>query len=334
MTNKLCKTLGISSPIIQLPVHTLTNGKMIAAVSEAGALGILGINSGYNANADATSGASSSKGNEVGDRENYSILDTMTERNLMNEQIDSALENTFRSFGIEVPIVNDDPDQDPTALALVQLMRKRRLTIGLVETFGKTISNSWVKLFHENGIRILFAANDIAKAEVAIDKGIDVLICTSPDLTSFIKLDSDLPVVAGYNITDSEAVKNAFNAGADGVAISTLFASCQESPMNEEIKKQIFSSNKRDLATFQFPNKKVYSLKGAFPEKLEQLSNDQTNPEEIFKTAGKFQGLINGMAKDDLINGYTDLDPDIDSINSSLSAEKIVQKIISAIPKE
>lgn len=101
MSNKLCQLLGIEYPIIQEPVHTLTNGKMIAAISEAGALGTLGINAGYTVN-DANSGASSSSKENIGNIKEYSILDTMTERNLMNEQIDSALENTFRPFAIEV----------------------------------------------------------------------------------------------------------------------------------------------------------------------------------------------------------------------------------------
>ena len=97
MTNKLCKLLGINNPIIQIPIHTLTNGKMIAAISEAGALGILGINSGYQINTDAISGASASDTNEVGNFENYSILNTMTEKK-SNERANRFRSRKYFSF--------------------------------------------------------------------------------------------------------------------------------------------------------------------------------------------------------------------------------------------
>ncbi|MBI1694468.1 enoyl-[acyl-carrier-protein] reductase (NADH) [Lactobacillus crispatus] len=332
MTNKLCKLLGINNPIIQIPIHTLTNGKMIAAISEAGALGILGINSGYQINTDAISGASASDTNEVGNFENYSILNTMTERNLMNEQIDSALENTFRSFGIEIPIVANLPEKDPTALALIQLMRKRRLTVALIETFNKSVSKEWINLLHQNGIKCLLQISSVKQAEKAIAAGVDALICITPKINTIVKVAPNTPIVAGYNITNTESIKSAFNQGADGIAISTLFAVCKESPLNTKIKKQILDSKEKDLVKFKFPNKLIYSLPGTLPNKLAQMTNQNKDSKSIFDSANRYQGLINGMGKGNLIAGYTDLDPDIDSINTELAADQLVTNLINNIP--
>lgn len=329
MDNKICKLFGIEYPIIQEPTHTLTNGKMISAISEAGALGILGINSGYTLN-DANSGASATSSDNVGDIENYSILDTMTERNLMNEQIDMALENTFRPFAVEVASDKDKPQNDPTASAIVQLMRKRRITIALFEGFGHLASPEWINLLHSNGIRIMEKVSDLNQVKVAINSKCDVLICTSLDLLKeTIKLANGIPVLMGADLTTKDDITKSFSLGADGIFISTLFNISIESPVDIEIKNKVINSSSKDLVSFNFNNQKIYSLPGNLPNKLAKMTTNNINPSEIFNTANRYQGLINGMGKGDLSTGYTKLSSNIDSITKSESVENIITKLTS-----
>ena len=327
MENKICKLFGTETPIIQEPMHTFTNGKMIAAIAEAGALGILGINSGYKIQVDATTGASVSNNTEVGDIKKYSILDTMTERNLMNEQIDAALENTFRPFAVEIATACKLPTDDPTALALVQLMRKRRLTIALFKGFGQLISEDWVKLLHDNGIKIMVVVTSSEQAEKAIARKVDVLIAKTTNLSKIIKIASDTPIIAGLDICTAEDVKNALNQGADGVYVYTPFAVCDESPVNDQIKYQILKSVSSELVHFDTPTKTIYSLPGALPNKLQEMSNKSIDKNKIFTTANRYQGLVNGMGKADLISGYTDIDKNIDAISEKLTAEQLINNL-------
>lgn len=46
--NKVTEILNIKYPIIQAPMNWLTNAQLVAAVSNAGGLGIIGTNAGYN----------------------------------------------------------------------------------------------------------------------------------------------------------------------------------------------------------------------------------------------------------------------------------------------
>lgn len=55
-------------------------------------------------------------------------------------------------------------------------MRKRRLTIALFEGFGQLISEDWVKLFHDNSIKIMVVVTSSEQAEKAIIRKADVLI--------------------------------------------------------------------------------------------------------------------------------------------------------------
>lgn len=334
MSNRIQKLFGISTPIVQAPIHTLTDGKMVAAVAEAGALGILGINAGFQVQADATTGASASNSDQVGDQEKYSILDTMTERNLMNEQIDTALENTFRPFAVEIASDKDDPDSDPTATALVALMRKRRLTITLFEGFGNPISSKWVKLLHENGIKIMEKVKNSDEGKKAYNDGVDVLVYMGNELAKFItEVGTELPILAGNNITTSQAVKDAFTNGADGIFVTTPFAVCKEAPTAANIKEQIVNSSSDELTSFNFPEKTVYSLAGELPNILHKLTSQNENPNQIFTAANRYQGLINGMGKGDLNNGYTDIDKNIDEIKQIYSAEDVVNKLLKDIPE-
>ena len=44
INNPVCRILGIRYPLIQAPMNWINNAEMVAAVSNAGALGVLGPN--------------------------------------------------------------------------------------------------------------------------------------------------------------------------------------------------------------------------------------------------------------------------------------------------
>lgn len=44
--NRICQILGIEKPVIQGPLSWLTDARLVAAVSNAGGLGVLGPNAG------------------------------------------------------------------------------------------------------------------------------------------------------------------------------------------------------------------------------------------------------------------------------------------------
>ena len=47
-SNRVCQILKIEKPVIQGPLYWLTDAKLVAAVSEAGGLGVLGPHAGQN----------------------------------------------------------------------------------------------------------------------------------------------------------------------------------------------------------------------------------------------------------------------------------------------
>jgi NAD(P)H-dependent flavin oxidoreductase YrpB (nitropropane dioxygenase family) len=330
--NKICQLLGIKIPIIHEPLHTLTNGKMIASISETGALGIFGINSGYSIKPDATTGVSTPIPQQLGTIENRSILDAMQERNLMNEQIDEALARTFRPFGMEIASSCSNPQEDHTAMELVELMRKRRITIALFEGFGKPISKNWVDLLHFNGIKIMQVINKIDDIKKVNEHGIDIIICKNRiKLKEFVKASGKTPVLAGDDITNPNVLADSLKKGAHGVFLKTVFSVTQESPISPEIKKQIINADKQNLVTFKMNSYQIYSLPGRLPNKLSEMYNHGANTNDIFNVAKGYQGLINGMMYGNLEAGYTDIAADINHLNTCKSIAQAVNNISNNI---
>ena len=54
MQNRICQILNIEKPIVQGPLSWLTDAKLVAAVSNAGGLGVLGPNAGLTAETAVT----------------------------------------------------------------------------------------------------------------------------------------------------------------------------------------------------------------------------------------------------------------------------------------
>lgn len=322
--NKICQLLGIKLPIVQEPIHTLTNGKLIAAISEAGSLGILGINAGYHA-PDALTGASASSSNQVGN--NY-ILDAMQERNLMNEQIDYVLAHTFRPFAIEIPSSASIPEQDHTAMELVELMRKRRLTIALFEGFGQIASKEWGQLLHHNGIKVMQAVSQTSKVKQAQKNGIDILIYPQKKgLPEFVREAQTTPVLAGCDTANPKALTHALACGAQGVFLKTVFAASQEAPTAATIKSALIKAKNADLVSFKLNGRTIFSLPGKLPNQLAEMTAAGINASQITASSHGYQGLINGMLKGDLNLGYTDIAEDINFITANQSVKEIVNQI-------
>ena len=87
-SNPVCQILKIEKPVIQGPLFWLTDAKLVAAVSEAGGLGVLGPHAGQN---------SLPKDDEE-----------RTER--MRKEIQKVKELTSKPFGINVLLSEKKPD--------------------------------------------------------------------------------------------------------------------------------------------------------------------------------------------------------------------------------
>ena len=95
-TNRVCQILKIEKPVIQGPMSWLTDAKLVAAVSEAGGLGVLGPHAGQNS----------------------LPKDDVEKAERMRKEIQKVKELTSKPFGINIFHSTQNPDVQ------VQLMLK------------------------------------------------------------------------------------------------------------------------------------------------------------------------------------------------------------------
>lgn len=205
--NRITEILGIKYPIIQGPMAWLTDAKLVAAVSNAGGLGILGPSAGQTTMTP-------------------SPQETM-ER--MREEIRKTRELTDKPFGVVIIVDVDMKFTNP----LLDMIIEEKVPVALVNGVAGMDFESTFKRLKNAGIKIVFRGEPTVENARTIEKlGADVFVATGFDeggmlpggqigTFSIVPLIVDsvknIPVMAAGGISDIRGVRAAFALGAEGV---------------------------------------------------------------------------------------------------------------------
>lgn len=348
MTNKVTTALGIQKPIIMAAMYALSNAKLVAAVSNAGGLGVFGPIPNYHLNEnDASTGASQKSDASSGaSQKNDDQNDAYT---LLANQIDEVKKLTNKPFGVEQWPLSDKPGDNAETDRQAQMLAAKKVPVVIMYT---KISKEWVDKYHELGLKVVYRSNTIApqNAREYIKDGIDVLVATGVDeggelpqmsigtfdLIPMIAdaVGNDIPLVAAGGIADSRTVHAAFALGAQGVYVGTAFLNAEESPMAANLKKQVAEANAYDLNFYNFEPRFGRSLKSPLSDRLKQMSDQGKSKQAIFDAADNFTGLLPGMLGGDLTGGYATFGNGISLVKDIAPAEEIVNRLYAGIPQK
>lgn len=343
MGNKLTNILNIEKPIIQASMHTMTNAELVAAVSEAGGLGVLGFNAGYKPT-DAVTGASENADSDMDDK---GILRSGTAVKLFEEQVKKVKKLTSKPFAAALFSETEDPKDDEEMYKELQIMIQEKVPVVLFA--GKKISQGWVDAFHKNNIKIIYRAmTPTAKnTKEVVKKGVDAIIATGFDeggtipekvvgTFSIVPLVADaagdVPVIAAGGIGDARTVRAAFDLGAQGVYVGTSFLASKEAPIADNIKQMMIDSDADDLLMFRYFMKFYRSLPGELPNKLVQMDEEGKSREEIFAAGHGAKGMLSGMVEGDLSNGIASFGTGIGLVHEIKPAAEIVEDLYKGVP--
>lgn len=336
--NKLTQILNIDKPIIQASMHTMTNANLVAAVSEAGGLGILGTNAGYNP-ADAITGASSSK-------DSLGVVHGGASLKLLQEQIEKVKSMTDKPFGVALTPAEPNVKEDTENYQKLELLIQEKVPVVLYA--GTTIYENWINEFHRNNIKVIYRAMTptAENTREAVKKGVDAIIATGFDeggtipekaigTFSIVPLVVDnageVPVIAAGGIADSRTVKAAFALGAQGVYAGTAFLASKESPIADNIKQMMLNADADDLIMFKYYIKFYRSLPGKLPNKLLKMDEEGKSRDEIFAAGHGAVGLLNGMVEGNLSDGIASFGTGVGLIHEIKPAAEIVNDLYQGI---
>lgn len=214
----LCDLLGIQYPVFQGGMAWIADGKLAAAVSEGGGLGIL------------------AAGNAPGD--------------YVREQIRIAKSLTQRPFGVNIMLMS------PFVEEVAQVVAEEKVAVVTtgagnptkfmaqwkeagIKVIPVVASVAMAKLMTRLGASALIAEGGESGGHVG-ELTTMVLVPQVCDAT-------DLPVIAAGGIADGRGVAAAFMLGACGVQMGTRFLSAEECSIHPAYKEEILKAN--DLCT-------------------------------------------------------------------------------------
>ncbi|MHC9291626.1 nitronate monooxygenase [Mycobacterium sp. LTG2003] len=212
--------IGLDVPIVNAPMGGAAGGRLAAAVSAAGGLGMVGM--GSSATADQL-------------RRELAILQGLD-----------------RPFGIGLVhwVMVDRPDLFETALAAQPSL--------LSVSFGDDWD--WVRRAHDAGLKVATQVPTVDAARRAVDAGVDVLVArgaeggghgeptvgTLPLLAEVLDA-VELPVLAAGGITSPRSVAAVLAAGAAAAWLGTVFTTCAEALTPDVARDALLAGTETEL---------------------------------------------------------------------------------------
>ncbi|WP_129703623.1 NAD(P)H-dependent flavin oxidoreductase [Priestia megaterium] len=310
MKNRVSEILNTKYPLIQAPMSWNTDAQLVAAVANAGGLGILGPNAGQK--------TLTSDPKETAER--------------MRNEIRKTRELTSSSFGLNIISSGEERDKDnPFYNELLRVAFEENIKyFAIVGEANKVLFD---KIKEHNGViiyRPITPTPEIMK--VAEKMGADLLVATGYDEGGGLPVKSvgtftvvptmvdsvNIPVLAAGGINDSRGVKAAFALGAEGVYIGTRFIATQEAPSAIETKQAILDSGHEDMAFI------VKTLRSILTKKAEIILKKHENNEDTSSdiTGGFRTGMLEGKFDEGIIS----VNNGIDIIKDIPTVEELIER--------
>jgi nitronate monooxygenase len=231
MKTRITELFGIEHPILQGGMHYVGFAEMAAAVSNAGALGIItGLTQG-------------------------------TPENLAKE-IARCREMTDKPFGVNLtflPAVTQ-PDYPGFVQAIIDGGVK------IVETAGNN-PQKWLPALKEAGVKVIHKCTSVRHSLKAEAIGCDAVSVDGfecgghpgeDDVPNFILLpraaeELKIPFVASGGMADGRSLVAALAMGAEGVNMGTRFIATKEAPVHEHVKQAIVAASELDTRLIMRP---------------------------------------------------------------------------------
>ncbi|MHB1419469.1 MAG: NAD(P)H-dependent flavin oxidoreductase [Bacillota bacterium] len=254
--SRLTEILGCKYPIIEGGMVYVGNGRLAAAVSEAGCFGQIG-----------AGGMSNER---------------------LRAEIREAKSLTDKPFGVNVPLGMSGNPEEQFKIIIEEGVKVVTLAAGNPAPL--------IKPLKEQGLKIIVVVGAVRHALKASTIGADIIVAegfeagghNSPtELTTFalipqVSSSVDIPVVAAGGVMNGRGLVAALALGAAGVQIGTRFVATQESPAHENYKQALINGNDESTVVVERRFGLVTRvLKGVYASKILEVESNASSIEEL-----------------------------------------------------
>ena len=244
---RITELLGIRVPIIQGGMQWVGRAELAAAVSNAGALGVL-------------------------------TALTQPTPELLRREIERCRSMTDRPFGVNLTIL---PTLTPPPYAeYIDVIIQSGVRI--VETAGNS-PRDYMARFKAAGIKIVHKCTTVRHALSAERNGVDIVSidgfeCAGhpgeDDIPGLVLIPIaakvlKIPLIASGGIGDGRGMAAALALGAEGINMGTRFVCTQEAPVHDSLKQALRQASERDTnLIFRTLNNTARVLKNAISDEV------------------------------------------------------------------
>lgn len=310
----LCRVLGIELPVLQGAMGFVSTGRLAAAVSAAGGLGVI-----------ATGGA-------------------MPPGELRAHVARVRDEAPGRAFGVNLLLPTGAAEEGPFGsrkLVRAQLDVCLRERVPVIVT-GLGSPRSIAAEVRAAGARLAAVVGSVRAARAAAEGGADAVVVQgreagghvgphgSLSLGQVAARELDVPVALAGGIATPEAVAAALALGAGGVSVGTRFVACEESDAHAAFKRAVVEAGERATAvTRACTGKPSRALRTPFVERwLDRDAEIEPYPE---RAEQHFWRARAGCLEGDLEEGFFPAGECAALVREILPAAEIVERLAAPV---
>jgi len=308
MKSRICDLFGIEHPIVSGGMQWLSKAELVAAVSNAGGLGML------------------------------SATTHPTKESLVAEIIKTK-EMTNKLFGVNISMLPGSAQIDMVSGYFEAVVEQG---VKVVETSGRS-PEQYVPLLHEAGVKIIHKVPAVRYAKKAEQVGVDAVTIVGFECGGHPGMDDvtimslvprtvdevNIPVLAGGGIADARGYVAALALGADGVVMGTRFLLSRECGIHERFKEYLCAAKETDTRMI------LYSIRNPIRAIHNEAVNSVAELEHQGATLEQLMTIISGKNgrrcwyEGDLQGGMQAVGQCVGLVNEIKSVREIIDEIIS-----
>ncbi|MBP2628296.1 MAG: 2-nitropropane dioxygenase [Firmicutes bacterium] len=301
MTTKLTTMLNIKYPIIQGGMAWISDGKLAAAVSEAGGAGIIA----------------------TGGREAKWVV----------EQIRLAKSLTAKSFGVNIQLMANNKDEIIDAICEEKVVF---VTLGAgnpVPLFEKFDSVGIKKIPVVPNVKLAKRVQDKGADAIVVEgmeAGGHIGVLTTMALMTQVIPAIDIPVIVAGGFADGRGLAAALVMGAAGIQMGTRFLLAEECAVHANFKQKLIAASDTDTVVTGFTSgHAVRGIKNKFTQHFLELERQGTPEAELARLATGTNRLA--AVEGDIENGMVQAGQSLLPLVKIEPAKKIIQAIMSEV---
>jgi len=302
----LCDLLNIEHPIIQAGMGSFTSAELVAAVSNAGGLGVLG-----------------AAGRPL---ENLKV------------ELEKIKHLTSKPFGVNYNITNYT--EESIAISLESKVPVISTALGDPGDLVKKIHESGLLSMHQVHTRKQALQAKERDADIIIAQGSEAggygqWVSSFPLIPQVVDAVKPVPVLAAGGIVDGRGFAAALILGAQGISMGTRFLASIEAPIEQEWKNMIIHSESEDTVKTSFINELLPNGALGYVTVPRALSTEfikkwDGKTEEVKKNADQLRKEIGLAVMERKLHEYIPFTGESAALSRDiLSAADIVRKVVS-----